>query len=60
MKTDFRVLGNWRTIVVHGQFLKLSVVRGIRGQFWNLADNFKKNYEISKFDGQFLNLADNF
>jgi hypothetical protein len=53
MKTDFRVLGNWRTIVVHGQFLKLSVVRGIRGQFWNLADNLKK---IMKF----LNLTDNF
>ncbi len=52
------VLGNWRTIV-RGQFLKLSVVRGIRGQFWNLADNFLKNNEISKFDGQFQNLADN-
>jgi hypothetical protein len=28
-----------RTTIVRGQFIKLSVVRGIRGQFWNLLDN---------------------
>ncbi len=48
--------GSWE---IGGQFIKLSVVRGIRGQFWNWADNLKKN-DISKFDGQFLNLTDNF
>ena len=52
IKTDFRVLGNWRTIVAHRQFLKLSVVRGIRGQFWNLVDNFWIWRTISKFGGQ--------